>query len=94
MELLIKITLQTSLAFFTILFLTKLLGKQQISQLTYYEYITGITFGSIAATMATDTDSLVWQHLIGLVLFAFLTFLMSFISLKSRTLRKIIAGNR
>lgn len=92
MELLIKITLQTSLAFFTILFLTKLLGKQQISQLTYYEYITGITFGSIAATMATDTDSLVWQHLIGLVLFAFLTFLMSFISLKSRTLRKIIAG--
>lgn len=92
MELFFKILLQTSLAFFTILFLTKLLGKQQISQLTYYEYITGITFGSIAATMATDTDSLMWQHLIGLVFFSILTFLMSAISLKSRPLRKIIAG--
>ncbi|KJS22936.1 MAG: membrane protein [Clostridiaceae bacterium BRH_c20a] len=92
MNLLLKILLQTCLAFFTILFITKLLGKQQISQLTYYEYITGITFGSIAATMATDTDQLMWQHLIGLVFFGLLTFSMSIISLKNRPLRKIIAG--
>jgi len=92
MNLLIKILLQTALAFFTILFITRILGKQQISQLTYYEYITGITFGSIAATLATDTDQVMWQHLIGLIFFGMLTFFMSFIALKSRPLRKIIAG--
>jgi len=92
MDVVLKIMMQTSFAFFVILLLTRILGKQQISQLTYYEYINGITFGSIAATMATDTNQVVWQHFIGLVFFGFLTFSMSYISLKNRPLRKIISG--
>lgn len=92
MQLLLKILGQTFLAFFVILLLTRILGKQQIAQLTFYEYINGITFGSIAATLATDTDQLMWQHLIGLVFFGLLTWTMSLASLKSRPVRKIISG--
>ncbi|MFZ7103449.1 MAG: DUF421 domain-containing protein [Peptococcaceae bacterium] len=92
MNLFIKILVQTCIAFFTILVLTRILGKQQLAQLTYYEYINGITFGSIAATMATDTDQIMWQHLAGLIFFGVLTYSMSYVSLKSRPLRKIISG--
>ena len=50
----IEVIIQTLLAFFAILIYARILGKQQIGQLTFFEYINGITFGSIAAVLATD----------------------------------------
>lgn len=84
--------IQTLLAFFAILIFAKLIGKQQIGQLTYYDYINGITIGSIAATLATDTRANLWNHLLDLVIFAALTFLLSLVVLKSRPARKILDG--
>lgn len=92
MKLAFEITLQTILAFFAILFITRILGRQQISQLTLQEYVTGITFGSIAATLATDVNQRTWHHLIGLVLFGALTYLVSYISSKNMKFARIIQG--
>jgi uncharacterized membrane protein YcaP (DUF421 family) len=92
MNLFIEVFLQTLLSFFSILFITRILGRQQVAQLTLYEYINGITFGSIAAAVATDIGQHTWLHLMGLFLFGILTFLMSYISLKSRNASKVIQG--
>ncbi|MTI67309.1 MAG: DUF421 domain-containing protein [Firmicutes bacterium] len=92
MKLFIEVIIQTFLAFFTILFITRLLGRQQISQLTFYEYINGITFGSIAATLATDVNQRTYQHFAGLIIFGLLTGLVSLIALKNRTFRKVVEG--
>lgn len=88
----IEVIIQTFLAFFSTLFIARLLGRKQVSQLTFYEYINGITFGSIAANLATDVDQRTMQHFIGLVLFGILTFAISFIAMKKRGFRKIIEG--
>ncbi|GAB6086224.1 YetF domain-containing protein [Alkaliphilus crotonatoxidans] len=88
----IEVVLQTVLAFFSILFLTRLLGRQQVSQLTLQEYINGITFGSIAATLATDLSQRTWQHFIGLLLFGLFTFLISIGVRKNRLLSKLVQG--
>jgi uncharacterized membrane protein YcaP (DUF421 family) len=88
----IDVVLQTLLAFFSILFITRILGRQQVAQLTVHEYINGITFGSIAATVATDIGQSTRLHLIGLFLFGILTFLISFIFKKSRTFSQIVQG--
>lgn len=92
MKIVIEVIIQTFLAFFSILFITRLLGRQQVSELTLYEYVNGITFGSIAATLATDINQRTYQHLIGLILFGALTALISYIALKKRKFRKIIEG--
>lgn len=92
METLIEVFLQTLLSFFSILFITRILGRQQVAQLTIHEYITGITFGSIAATLATDLGQESWHHLLGLFLFGALTYLMSYINMKNRNASKIIQG--
>ncbi len=92
MKLFLEIIVQTFLSFFTILFITRLLGRQQVSQLTFFEYINGITFGSIAATLATDLDGKTWQHFCGLILFGVLTGLISIFTVKSRTFSKVIDG--
>ncbi|SDW70135.1 Uncharacterized membrane protein YcaP, DUF421 family [Marininema mesophilum] len=84
---------QTVLAFGTILVLTIFLGKQQIAEMTFFEYVNGITFGSIAADMATDLDDHTTVHFFGLVLFVILTFLLSYISLKSRRASRWLLGD-
>lgn len=88
----VEITIQTIFAFFAIFFLSRLIGKKQISELTFYDYINGITLGSIAGIIATDLNQRTWHHALGLIIFAGLTILMQFISLKNRPAQKLIEG--
>lgn len=89
----LEVVIQTFVAFFGILIYTRILGKQQVSQLTIFEYINGITFGSIAAVLATDIGPRsTLFNLLGLTLFTMLTFGAGFLALKSRPVRKVIAG--
>ncbi len=92
MKLFIEVFLQTVLSFFAIMFITRILGRQQVAQLTLYEYINGITFGSIAANLATDVGQRSWQHLTGLILYGILTLIVAFFVMKNRTASKIIQG--
>lgn len=94
MNTLFEVFYQTVFAFITILVLTRLLGKQQLSEMTYFEYINGITFGSIAANMATDLEpNQTWPHLFGLILFGLLTLGMSYITLNSRRAQRWLEGD-
>lgn len=72
--------------------LTKIIGKRQIKQLTYIEYIVGISIGSIAAFMATEMDGPVYHSLIGMGVFALFPYLMEWLSLKSKFLRDLFEG--
>lgn len=80
------------ISFFTLLIFTRLLGKQEVGQLTFFDYINGITIGSIAATLATDLSSKAWAHWVGLTGYAFLTFLLQYITIKNRYLGKVLDG--
>lgn len=86
------IVLQTVVSFLTLLLLTRLLGKQQVSQLTFYEYLNGITFGSIAANLASDDLANAPDHLIGLITYGVLTMLVSWLAMKNRKFRKAVTG--
>lgn len=90
---LIRDTWQTSLVFISLLLFTRLLGKTQIAQLTFYQYVSGITIGSIAGTVAASEQERVWSHFYDLVLFVALTFLLSQITIRNRPLRKLIDGS-
>lgn len=87
-----NVVLRTAAAFFAILIITRILEKEQLGQLTYYEYITGITIGSLAAEMAVLTQINPLAILLALVTFAALTYLMGYISLKNRVARKLLEG--
>lgn len=83
---------RTVVAFFVLLILTRLLGKKQLSHLTFFNYITGITFGNIAAELASDKDITTMEGLESLILWTGLTILVEFISLKSGFFRRILNG--
>jgi len=86
------VVVRAIISFFTLLILARLLGKEQISQLTFFDYILGITIGSIASEATVDLSSRAWPHFIGLVSWAVLAYLMQYISLKWRYAAKLIEG--
>lgn len=89
----IEVFLQTLLAFASVFLYTRILGKKQVAQLTVFEYITGITFGSIAASLAVEIGPRqTWLHFLGLTIFFLLTYMMSHFALISRPARKLISG--
>lgn len=88
-----EVIFQTILAFGALLLITRVMGKQQISQLTFYDYISGITIGSMTAVLAIDVDAgRTWVHLTALLLFGALVFASSYASEKSRAARKLLEG--
>ncbi|HEX3032053.1 MAG TPA: DUF421 domain-containing protein [Bacillota bacterium] len=88
----LEVILRTIAAFFAILLITRILSKEQVGQLTFYDYVTGITIGSMAATIAIDTNVRLLPDMAGLLVWAVLTFLMGYISLVSRPARKLLEG--
>ena len=71
--------------------LTRLIGNKQISELTMFDYINGITIGSIAAEMATELEKPL-NPLLAMVVYAAVVCLISFLSLKSIKVRRIFFG--
>lgn len=70
--------------------LTKIMGKRQISQLSMFDYINGITIGSIAAEMATSLEDDFFKPLLAMVIYALAATLISYIGCKSIKLRKFL----
>lgn len=82
----------TALGSFGILFLVaKFIGHKQISQLDFFDYITGITIGSIAAEMATELEE-PWKPLTAMVIYGEVTLLLSVISSRFPRTRKYLNG--
>lgn len=74
--------------------LTKIMGYRQITQLSMYDYIIGITIGSIASEMVVlDNFQDMVRPLTGMVVYTLFTVLLSILSRISLHMRYIIEGN-
>lgn len=89
----LKIILLSSSSLIILFILTKLMGNKEISQLSMFDYIIGITIGSIAAEMATALESDFTQPLVAMIVYALITVIISFINSKSLKVRKVITGD-
>ena len=87
----IKVILTSVASVVTLFLLSKLMGNKQISQLSMFDYIIGISIGSIAAEFATELEN-PERTLIALIIYALSAYLVSVITAKSVKLRKIIIG--
>lgn len=72
------------IGFFSLLIFTRALGKQQLGEISYFDYILGITLGAFAASLTIDLSTAAWPHWVGLLTWSTLGILMQSISLKSR----------
>lgn len=75
-----------------IFILTKLMGYRQMSQMSMFDYINGITIGSIAAEMATSLEESYVQPLTAMIVYALAAILLSWFGSKSIRARRLIEG--
>lgn len=77
-----------------VLFLmSKLMGNKQISQLSAFDYIIGISIGSIAAELASlqNLDKPL-NNVVAILIYGIAAYLISVVTSKSLSLRKVITG--
>jgi uncharacterized membrane protein YcaP (DUF421 family) len=89
----IDIFIRTITALIILLLIARILGKQTISNMTFHDFVTGITLGAIAANLAFNEKIEVWYLILSLIVITITSYTLSVIALKSRKLRKWISGS-
>lgn len=87
-----QVILMSLLSALVLLILTELMGQKQLSQLNMFDYVTGITIGSIAAEMATELDKSPVVGIVSMAVYALLGVLFSWLGRKSLKLRRKLNG--
>jgi uncharacterized membrane protein YcaP (DUF421 family) len=86
------LVLRTILTFFVLLLLARLLGNKQLGHLTFFNYITGITIGSITANIISNENGPYLDEFLGLIIWCVLTAAVGYVGLKSGDLRLLLDG--
>lgn len=76
-----------------ILFLiTKLMGKKQVSELSLFDYVIGISIGNYTAEMVMNFDYQYINGIIAILTFGIISYLVSVLTMKSMSLRRFLIG--
>lgn len=87
----VKIIITSVLSIASLFIITKIMGHKQVAQLDFFDYVSGITIGSIAAELATEVES-PQKPLIALVLYGIVSVSLNLLASKVQRTRKYING--
>lgn len=87
----VKLILTALLSAGVLFLITKVLGHKQMGQLDLFDYITGITIGSIAAEMATELET-PWRPLLAMAVYGGAALFLSLLASRSPRSRKLVNG--
>lgn len=88
----LKVILTSVLSAVSLFVIAKIIGHKQMSQLDIFDYITGITIGSIAAELATELEEPM-KPFVAMVVYGVITVLLTMINSKFPKMRKFINGS-
>lgn len=86
------VIIRSIIAFFSLIVFVRLIGKQQVAQLTFFDYVVGITIGSIASTISVQVNENTVASLLGMAIWTVLAILLGYLSMHNIWIRKIING--
>ena len=87
----VQVALTALLSVVALFIITKIMGHKQVSQLDFFDYISGITIGSIGAELATELEN-PYKPLIALAIYGFVSLVLNLIAHKLPRTRKYING--
>lgn len=88
----LKVIIASIVSLAVLFFSTKIIGNKQMSQLNMFDYINGITIGSIAADMTTDTNGTLIHHIIAMAIYTAANALIAYIGSRSISARRFLTG--
>lgn len=81
-----------ALSFITLFLLTRIMGRKEISQMTFFNFVSAISIGTIGASLAIDSSISLRNGIIALVGWAIFTLVLGWLNIKSASARKVISG--
>ena len=88
----LKVILASLFSAAVLFLIAKIIGHKQVAQLEFFDYITGITIGSIAAELATTLDDPWWKPTVSMFVFGAVTVALSYMTRVMQRTRKYING--
>ncbi len=86
------VVLRSILSLLTLFLVTKMLGKKQVSQLSLFDYVIGISIGNFAAEMTINLDSQEINGIIAVLIFGGVAYMVDILTMKSIFLRRYFMG--
>lgn len=86
------VLLRGLISLFSLFLVTKLLGKKQVSQLSLFDYVIGISIGNFAAEITINLDASLWYGVIAVIEFGIIAYAISIATMKSIKLRRFFMG--
>ncbi|MGG1573370.1 YetF domain-containing protein [Fictibacillus sp. NRS-1165] len=87
------ITIEMVIGFFALFFLTKILGKTQLSQLTPFDFISALILGELVGNAMYDPDVHIWMILFAISVWGVLMYSLEMLTQKSMKFRTILEGS-
>lgn len=87
----IKVILTALLSVGALFIITKIMGHKQVAQLDFFDYVSGITIGSIGAELATELET-PYKPLIALAIYCIASVMLNLLAHKMPRTRKYING--
>lgn len=88
----LEVSLRAILSLVTLFVITKLIGKKQVSQLSLFDYVIGISIGNFAAEMTLNLDVKISHGTLAVIIFGIIAYAITIISMKSIKLRRFFLG--
>ncbi|WP_076347529.1 DUF421 domain-containing protein [Alicyclobacillus vulcanalis] len=88
----LTVVVRSLIAFAAMFLFAKLIGKRQLSQITFFEYIVGIAIGDMAAIIPDQLQAPLYHGLLPMAVYTALPILLSYVALKSKKARDILEG--
>ena len=89
---LLNITMRAIISLVTLFLVTKMLGKKQVSQLSLFDYVIGISIGNFAAEKTVNLDANILHGTIAVIIFGLIAYIISIGTMKSIILRRFFSG--
>ena len=89
---LFDVLIRALLSLITLFLVTKLLGKKQVSQLSLFDYVIGISIGNFAAEMTINLESQELNGIFAVVIFGLVAYTISVLTMKSIRIRRYFVG--
>ena len=80
------------LSLFILFLVTKLIGKKQVSELSLFDYVIGISIGNFTAEMTMSLDVQFINGVMALLTFGLFAYLISLLTMKSIRIRRFFIG--
>ncbi|MGE7308137.1 DUF421 domain-containing protein [Priestia megaterium] len=86
----LEVMIRVALSFLALLILTRIMGRKEISQMTFFNFVSAITIGTLSGALVTDKTLSIGNGLTALLAWSVLTIIIGIMTIKSKKTRQLI----